>query len=258
MPQPSMRPGHGRLCQPIAEFFIQDRPGILLCPGDRIGFANRGLRGYESSHSGRQCGWKTAGLIPASLLHIDPIRPASCPRPCSNSATSRWISASITPGRARWMACRSPSTRGKHSVLSVKAAVARAARALCRRTGSRRGPRGAGHVQRRTAVHPRWRRRLRLSRTRRVTQSRRPRRRADSGGAQAAPTRARLRSVPEIGRSVPRLTAIPGTVPGLGSWPAGCRFAPRCPLAKAECREKLPGLIEVELGRWVRCPFGNS
>jgi len=71
-------------------------------------------------------------------------------------------------------------------------------------------------------------------------------------------TRALMRSVPEIGRVVPRLAAIPGTVPGLGNWPAGCRFAPRCPVAKPECSAKPPGLVEVESGRWVRCPFWST
>jgi oligopeptide/dipeptide ABC transporter ATP-binding protein len=71
-------------------------------------------------------------------------------------------------------------------------------------------------------------------------------------------TRALMRSVPELGRAVPRLTAIPGTVPGLGNWPKGCRFAPRCSIAKRECSEKLPELVEVEAGRWVRCPWWNT
>ena len=70
-------------------------------------------------------------------------------------------------------------------------------------------------------------------------------------------TRALMRSVPELGHAVSRLTAIPGTVPGLGNWPSGCRFAPRCPIARPECAEKLPELVEVEPGRWVRCPFWN-
>ena len=70
-------------------------------------------------------------------------------------------------------------------------------------------------------------------------------------------TRALMRSVPELGHAVSRLTAIPGTVPGLGHWPAGCRFAPRCPIARPECAEKMPELVEVEPGRWVRCPFWN-
>ena len=71
-------------------------------------------------------------------------------------------------------------------------------------------------------------------------------------------TRALMRSVPELGHVVPRLSAIPGTVPGLGNWPKGCRFAPRCPIARPECAEKLPELIEVEAGRWVRCPYWGA
>jgi oligopeptide/dipeptide ABC transporter ATP-binding protein len=52
-----------------------------------------------------------------------------------------------------------------------------------------------------------------------------------------------------------RLQSIPGNVPRIGNFPPGCRFAPRCPIAKPECSEKIPELVEVEAGRWVRCPF---
>jgi peptide/nickel transport system ATP-binding protein/oligopeptide transport system ATP-binding protein len=51
------------------------------------------------------------------------------------------------------------------------------------------------------------------------------------------------------------LQAIPGNVPRIGNFPPGCRFAPRCPMAKPECSEKIPELLEVEPGRFVRCPF---
>jgi peptide/nickel transport system permease protein len=34
-----------------------------------------------------------------------------------------------------------------------------------------------------------------------------------------------------------RLVTIPGQVPAPGSWPAGCRFAPRCPFAEQRCQE---------------------
>jgi len=71
-------------------------------------------------------------------------------------------------------------------------------------------------------------------------------------------TRALMRSVPEIGHVVQRLAAIPGTVPGLGSWPPGCRFAPRCPMAQPQCSGTMPELVEVETGRWVRCPFWKT
>ena len=48
-------------------------------------------------------------------------------------------------------------------------------------------------------------------------------------------TRALLRSVPVPGRSEGRLETIAGSVPGLGQWPPGCRFEPRCPVARPEC-----------------------
>ena len=48
------------------------------------------------------------------------------------------------------------------------------------------------------------------------------------------------------------LSAIPGNVPRLGNFPSGCRFAPRCPIARPVCSEAVPELLEVEPGRWVR------
>jgi len=71
-------------------------------------------------------------------------------------------------------------------------------------------------------------------------------------------TRALMNSVPKLRSNTDRLTAIPGNVPRLGNFPPGCRFAPRCPIAKPECSEKIPELLEVEPSRWVRCPFWNQ
>jgi len=71
-------------------------------------------------------------------------------------------------------------------------------------------------------------------------------------------TRALMASVPILSGGATRLTAIPGNVPsrqGGGHFPPGCRFAPRCPIAKAECSERTPELVEVEPQRRVRCPF---
>ncbi len=68
-------------------------------------------------------------------------------------------------------------------------------------------------------------------------------------------TKALMNSVPRLNGNLKRLTAIPGNVPTLGSFPTGCRFAARCPIAKPECSQALPELVEVEQGRWVRCPF---
>jgi oligopeptide/dipeptide ABC transporter ATP-binding protein len=68
-------------------------------------------------------------------------------------------------------------------------------------------------------------------------------------------TKALMASVPKLHGGADRLWAIPGNVPRIGNFPPGCRFAPRCPIAKLECSEKIPELLEVEPGRFVRCPF---
>jgi oligopeptide/dipeptide ABC transporter ATP-binding protein len=68
-------------------------------------------------------------------------------------------------------------------------------------------------------------------------------------------TQALMNSVPRLGANAQRLTAIGGAVPQLGAFPNGCRFHPRCPKAQRECSETAPQLVEVEPGRWVRCPF---
>lgn len=50
------------------------------------------------------------------------------------------------------------------------------------------------------------------------------------------------------------LAAIPGTVPTPGQLPAGCRFAPRCPKARAICRTTAP-VARTAGGSVVRCHF---
>jgi oligopeptide/dipeptide ABC transporter ATP-binding protein len=71
-------------------------------------------------------------------------------------------------------------------------------------------------------------------------------------------TRALMNSVPKLGAGAERLTAIGGTVPQLGAFPSGCHFHPRCPKAQPDCSMNPPQLIEVEPGRWVRCPYWES
>jgi peptide/nickel transport system ATP-binding protein len=71
-------------------------------------------------------------------------------------------------------------------------------------------------------------------------------------------TRALMNSVPKLRGDADRLSAIPGNVPRIGNFPPGCRFAPRCPIARPECSEKIPELLEVEPGRFVRCPFWKN
>src|SRR5688572_2309733 len=73
-------------------------------------------------------------------------------------------------------------------------------------------------------------------------------------------TRALMNSVPKLGHETERLQAIGGTVPNLGEWPKGCRFFPRCPNAARhiECADNMPGLIEIESNRWVRCSYAGE
>jgi peptide/nickel transport system ATP-binding protein len=69
-------------------------------------------------------------------------------------------------------------------------------------------------------------------------------------------TQGLLRSIPRIDRAAitrERLQAIPGVVPSMLDLPPGCRFAPRCPFAKAVCNEKEPELREVRPGHKVAC-----
>ncbi len=71
-------------------------------------------------------------------------------------------------------------------------------------------------------------------------------------------TRALLASVPKLSGGAARLTTIPGNVPRIGNFPPGCRFEPRCPIARTECKTTRPELIEVEPQRWVRCPYWQN
>ncbi len=71
-------------------------------------------------------------------------------------------------------------------------------------------------------------------------------------------TQALMRSVPEIGREHDRLQAIPGNVPSPGNWPPGCRFVPRCPVARPECSTVQPLLVPAVTNRLVRCPFWDD
>ena len=71
-------------------------------------------------------------------------------------------------------------------------------------------------------------------------------------------TKALMNSVPKLSGNLTRLQAIPGNVPGIGNYPPGCRFYPRCPSARPECANVLPPLEEVEPNRWVRCLYAKS
>lgn len=66
-------------------------------------------------------------------------------------------------------------------------------------------------------------------------------------------TQALLASSPTLGRTTDRLPVIPGVVPAPGTWPVGCRFAPRCPLRRAECEQTIPSMEPVGTRHDVAC-----
>jgi oligopeptide/dipeptide ABC transporter ATP-binding protein len=66
-------------------------------------------------------------------------------------------------------------------------------------------------------------------------------------------TAALMRSIPALAEGVSRLPAIPGTVPAPGSWPPGCRFAPRCVHAMPACEAGVPPLHAVAPGHRAAC-----
>ena len=67
-------------------------------------------------------------------------------------------------------------------------------------------------------------------------------------------TRALLAAMPRLhGGGKGRLPDIPGQLPNLIDLPAGCRFAPRCPLARPICRARMPELRELPDGHEVAC-----
>jgi peptide/nickel transport system ATP-binding protein/peptide/nickel transport system permease protein len=72
-------------------------------------------------------------------------------------------------------------------------------------------------------------------------------------GPQHPYARALLSSDPV--RAVPGqpLPVIAGSVPAPGQWPAGCRFAPRCPEAEPECGSGPVAVISTGPGHLTRC-----
>jgi peptide/nickel transport system ATP-binding protein len=65
-------------------------------------------------------------------------------------------------------------------------------------------------------------------------------------------TRALFAAIPRMDRDAQDLAAIPGRVPPLDAMPAGCRFAPRCPLAREGC-ERPQVLAPFGVGHLARC-----
>jgi oligopeptide/dipeptide ABC transporter ATP-binding protein len=61
-------------------------------------------------------------------------------------------------------------------------------------------------------------------------------------------------SLPSLGKREGRLATIAGSVPPPQRFPAGCRFATRCPFADARCAAEVPPLVEMSApGHRVAC-----
>ncbi|MFZ4530518.1 MAG: ABC transporter ATP-binding protein [Alsobacter sp.] len=66
-------------------------------------------------------------------------------------------------------------------------------------------------------------------------------------------TRGLLASRPSALRDIPRLVAIPGTVPPAFDLPSGCRFRNRCGFAEPACAEVDPPRIEIGTAHGAAC-----
>ena len=67
-------------------------------------------------------------------------------------------------------------------------------------------------------------------------------------------TQALLAAVPVPDPRFRRTTAMPrGEIPNPINPPSGCRFHPRCPVAKGQCNRDEPVLVPVNSDHWVAC-----
>ncbi|MFS0728244.1 ABC transporter ATP-binding protein [Paenibacillus sp. 1P07SE] len=66
-------------------------------------------------------------------------------------------------------------------------------------------------------------------------------------------TKGLMNSTPKIEEVRKKLESIPGTVPVLSNMPSGCRFHPRCPVARDICQTEAPQLKMLRPGVQVRC-----
>jgi len=70
-------------------------------------------------------------------------------------------------------------------------------------------------------------------------------------------TRSLIECIPRDGQAPGSLKGIPGIVPSVGNYAAGCRFHPRCALAQALCQQQVPPLQTQGQGQ-VACHFSAA
>jgi peptide/nickel transport system ATP-binding protein len=71
-------------------------------------------------------------------------------------------------------------------------------------------------------------------------------------------TKALIESIPRLGDSTARLTAIDGQPPDPSALPSGCAFHPRCPKAMERCRAEAPPGVTVAPGQVAACWLWSS
>lgn len=62
-----------------------------------------------------------------------------------------------------------------------------------------------------------------------------------------------LKAFPDLTKPKKKLSSIPGYPPRLDALPAGCRFAPRCPVAIARCHTEQPALHRITDAHVTTC-----
>ncbi len=66
-------------------------------------------------------------------------------------------------------------------------------------------------------------------------------------------TQGLLRAIPQLDTRSKTLESIPGVVPSVQNFPKGCRYAPRCPHARPECRQERPLARHIGADHEVAC-----
>ncbi|HQB03977.1 MAG TPA: oligopeptide ABC transporter ATP-binding protein, partial [Candidatus Hydrogenedentes bacterium] len=70
-----------------------------------------------------------------------------------------------------------------------------------------------------------------------------------------------LAAMPDLDKEKTADTApvsVQGEPPSPFNPPAGCVFHPRCPIARPQCSQEAPPLLEVAPEHHAACPYGTS